>query len=123
MKRALILIPVVTANVFVWGQEHVQLQAGEATSQKSYREMVAERQLTQEKHKATGGKSGTLIDFAELAKNGKDADTRIIAVGKLNDQTLLADIARSDTNARVRQSAAERLTDQLLSCCSTRMKQ
>ena len=50
--------------------------------------------------------------LAQIAKNDADEDVRSAAVMQLEDQAALAHAATSDTEASVRKAAVERLTDQ-----------
>jgi len=53
--------------------------------------------------------------LAKLAKNeSEDVSIRLIAIKKLNDQTLLAEIVLSDTHNEVRVAAVKKLKDQSL---------
>jgi len=50
--------------------------------------------------------------LADIAKNDTDSDVRKTAVNKLTDQSILADIAKNDTDSDVRKTAVYQLTDQ-----------
>ena len=54
--------------------------------------------------------------LAKIAVEDKDADVRSAAVGKLTDRSLLAKIAVEDKDANVRGAAASKLTEQKLVC-------
>jgi hypothetical protein len=50
--------------------------------------------------------------LANIAKKDSDWRVRKVAVGRLTDQTLLADIAKKDSDQYVREGAVKKLTDQ-----------
>ena len=53
-----------------------------------------------------------LIDLIDTALHGRHADVRLAAVVRINDQSVLAEIARSDVDYYIRRAAIRRVNDQ-----------
>ncbi len=55
-----------------------------------------------------------LLDLFRQAHRSKKPDVRLEAVGRIQDQPLLAELAKTDSSARVREAAVARIDDQRL---------
>jgi len=72
------------------------------------------REIEELATKCRKGDSEACKELADIAKNAKWLNDRVVAVEKLSDQKILADIAKYDEARTVRLSAIEKLTDQII---------
>jgi len=72
------------------------------------------REIEELAAKCRKGDSEACKELADIAKNAKWLNDRVVAVEKLSDQKILADIAKYDEARTVRLSAIEKLTDQII---------